>query len=163
MTRTSPPRPVINALRLMYAAAALAAVGIVVTAASRGAIRDSLRQSNASRPAGDRLDAGELQRAGDLAGNGFLTMAIVATVLWLAMALLLRSGRAWTRIVATVLAVLNVLLAIGMITRGVAGMAVVQSVTALIGVLVVALLWQRRSTRFFDGPVSHGGVDAPPS
>ncbi|NNG39175.1 hypothetical protein HJ588_07795 [Flexivirga sp. ID2601S] len=163
MTRKSPPRPVVNALRLMYAAAALAVVGIAVTAGSRGAIRDSLRESNASRPAGDRLDAAEVRRAADLAGNGFLTMAIVAAVLWLVMALLLRSGRPWTRIVATVLAVLNVLLAIGMVTRGVAAMAAVQSLTAVVGLLVVALLWQRRSTRFFDGPVSHGGGAPPPS
>lgn len=144
------PKQVVNAVRLMYAGVLLALVGVLVNALSRDAITTSLEDANASRSPADRLTPDELQHAAGLTYTAFLVMSALAVVVWLVMAVTNSRGRGWARIVATVLAVLNLLLTIGMVTRGTAAGAIAEAPTVLVGAAVVWLLWQPASTTFFD-------------
>lgn len=144
------PKSVVTAVQLMYAGVVLALAGVLVNALSRGAITRALEHTNASRPAGDRLSAGELKHAADLTYDGFLTMSILATVVWLVMAITNSRGIGWARIVATVLVVMNLLLTIGMATRGTTAAAVAEVPTLLVGAAAAWFLWQPTSSTFFD-------------
>ncbi|MFC6705563.1 hypothetical protein [Flexivirga alba] len=144
------PKSVVSAIRLMYAGVLLALIGVLVNALSRGAITSALQHTNESRSAGDRLTAGELKHAADLTYDGFLTMSVVATVVWLVMAIANSRGLGWARIVATVLVVMNLLLTIGMATRGTTAATIAEVPTLLVGAAAAWLLWQPPSTTFFE-------------
>lgn len=144
------PRSVVLAVRLMYAGLLFALIGVAVNALSRHAILTSLERTNASRQAQERLSAGSLHDAADLTYQAFLVMSILAAVVWVVMAVANSRGRSWARIVATVLAVLNVLLTIGMATKGTAAAAIAEVPTVLVGAAAAWLLWQRPSSRFFE-------------
>lgn len=144
------PKSVVTAVQLMYAGVVLGLAGVLVNALSRGAITRALEHTNASRPAGDRLSAGELKHAADLTYDGFLTMSILATVVWLVMAITNSRGISWARIVATVLVVMNLLLTIGMATRGTTAAAVAEVPTLLVGAAAAWFLWQPASSTFFE-------------
>jgi len=134
----------------MYAGLLLALVGVLVNAMSRDAITTSLEHANADRSPADRLTGDELQHAADLTYTAFIVLSAVAALVWLVMAVTNSRGQGWARIVATVLAVLNLLLTIGMATRGTTAGALAQAPTVLVGAAVVWLLWQPPSTTFFD-------------
>lgn len=144
------PKSVVTAVRLMYAGVLLAIIGVVVNALSRGQISNALEHANASRSPSDRLSTSQLHRAADLTYTAFLTMSVLAAFLWLGMAVTNSAGHGWARIVATVLAVMNLLLTIGMLTRGTAAAAIAELPTVLIGAGVVWLLWQPASNGFFE-------------
>ncbi|GHB68962.1 hypothetical protein [Flexivirga endophytica] len=144
------PKPVVNAIRLMYAGVVLALIGVLVNALSRGSIARALERTNDGRSPGDRLSADDLQHAADLTYTAFLAMSIAATVVWLVMAVANSRGLGWARIVSTVLVVLNLLLTIGMATRGTAATAIAEVPTLLVGAAAVWLLWQPASTTFFE-------------
>lgn len=144
------PKPVVTAIRLMYAGVLLALIGVLVNALSRDAITRALEHTNNSRSTGNRLSAADLRQAADLTYDGFLTMSIVATVVWLVMAVANSRGLGWARIVATVLVVMNLLLTIGMATRGTTAATIAEVPTLLVGAAAVWLLWQQPSNRFFE-------------
>lgn len=144
------PKPVVTAIRLMYVGALLAVAGVFVNALTRSEITDSLKHANASRSPGDRLSAADLDHAASLTYAAFLTMSALAVLLWLVMAVTNSRGIGWARIVATVLAVMNLLLTFGMTTRGTAAAAIAEAPTVLVGAAAVILLWQPVSSTFFD-------------
>ena len=144
------PRQVVTATRLMYGGVLLALVGVLVNALSRDEITRVLERANASRSPGGRLSATDLRHAAGLTYTAFLVMSVAAVVVWLVMAVTNARGQGWARIVATVLAVMNLLLTIGMATRGTAAATIAEAPTVLLGAAVAWLLWQPASTRFFE-------------
>jgi hypothetical protein len=144
------PKSVVTAIQLMYAGLVFALIGVLVNALSRDAITRALQHTNDSRSPGDRLSAGDLKEAADLTYDGFLAMSILAAVVWLVMAIANSRGLGWARIVATVLVVMNLLLTIGMATRGTTAATIAEVPTLLIGAAAAWLLWQPPSTTFFE-------------
>lgn len=138
------------ATRLMYVGVLLALIGVLINALSRDAITSTLEHTNASRAPADRLTTHELHHAAGLTYTAFIVMSSIAVVTWLVMAVTNSRGQGWARIVATVLAVMNLLLTIGMATRGTAAGAIAEAPTVVVGAAVVWLLWQPPSTTFFD-------------
>jgi|SRR5579875_477548 len=144
------PKQVVTATRLMYAGVLLALIGVLVNALSHDQITRTLERANASRSPGDRLSAADLRHAAGLTYTAFVVMSVAAVVVWLVMAVTNARGQGWARIVATVLAVMNLLLTIGMATRGTPAAAIAEAPTVLVGTAVVWLLWHPASTRFFE-------------
>ncbi|RNI21052.1 hypothetical protein EFY87_12235 [Flexivirga caeni] len=144
------PPQVVTATRLMYAGLLLALIGVLVNARSKPAIVRALKHTNARRSPGDRLSGANLQHAANLTYAAFVVMSVLAVLCWLLMAVTVSRGQSWARLVATVLAGMNLLLTIGMATRGTAAAAIAEAPTVLVGAAVVWLLWQPPSNRFFD-------------
>lgn len=144
------PKSVVTAIQLMYAGLVFALIGVLVNALSRDAITRALEHTNESRSPGDRLSASDLKEAADLTYDGFLAMSILAAVVWLVMAIANSRGLGWARIVATVLVVMNLLLTIGMATRGTTAATIAEVPTLLVGAAAAWLLWQPPSTTFFE-------------
>jgi hypothetical protein len=96
LPRAAAPVPVLNAVRLMYAAAAVITVALIISVTLIGGTKDAVRQANPGLTAAQDRDL-----------NALITLAIVASLvviaLWLWMARANGQGRNWARILATVL------------------------------------------------------------
>jgi hypothetical protein len=94
--RPAAPAPVLNAVKLMYAAAAVIAVALIISVTLIGGTEAAVRQANPN------LTAAQIR---DL--NALITLAMVSSLvviaLWLWMARANGRGRNWARILATVL------------------------------------------------------------
>jgi len=95
----------------MWAGAALSALSLVVTLATLGSLKDQIREQLAEQDTKVTEDA---VNASYTAGIAFaVILGILGILLWLLMAWKNGQGRSWARIVATILAGLNVLLTLG--------------------------------------------------
>jgi hypothetical protein len=144
------PQAVSNAVRLMYAGAALSLIGLLLTPMTAGAIRTQIEDAMAGQDTamtGAQID-------------GIVTFAIAMGVvfgllgvgLWLLMARANGKGRSWARIVATVLFALN---AVSLLTSlpqlGSAPLPVALSaLTTLVGAAAVYFLWRKESSSWFQ-------------
>ncbi len=135
----------ITAMRLMYAGAALAALGILAAAATVPALRAAVRQQYPDAGYGG-------VRA---ATTGALTVTIVGGLIsvgvWLAVARRTRRGRPGVRIVSTVLFVVNSLGVLSTHSHGFLTPATWTTGAAewAVGLIVIVFLWDRRSTAYF--------------
>jgi len=128
----------------MFVRAALGVVGIIVTLSTKDALKAQIRKSNSV------LDEEEL----DLAVNVGLVIGIVFGIIFIVayvlLALKVREGRSWARIVTWVLAALGIL-------SGLAGLAqpapaisrVFSFVIAVVDLVIVVLLLQRPANEYF--------------
>ncbi len=142
--RPDPPRPVVIATRLMYAGAALTAIGLVLSAIAIATDEKSLR---ASHPNATLAQVHATQ-------NFLITVAVVSGLLeigaWVFMARANRSGLRWARYVATVFLALGTWNLIShIIGSGTATNLAYTSLTWLAGAGAVFFLWQRESNAYF--------------
>ncbi len=143
---TRPPAPVARAVRLMYAGAAVTAVGVLITviAVITGGA-DALR---ASHP---HATVAQLHATQSV----LITTAVVSGLLevgaWIVMARANRGGLKWARIVASLLFALGTVnLVLRVVAGGGAANLVYTVVTFLIGAGAVFFLWQRQSSAWFS-------------
>jgi hypothetical protein len=142
--RPPPPKSVLNAVKFMYAGAALSVVSFIVGLASIGSLKTAIEQAS-NKP----LTATQLHTA-EVAGVAIIIVTgLIGVGLWLWMARMNQAGKSWARIVATVLFALNTLSVLTSVARPSA------SVTKIFGVLVwiiglgaIVLLWQRDSSDY---------------
>jgi hypothetical protein len=143
------PASVSNAVKLMYAGAALSVVSMVLTPMSTDGIRSQIEDAMAGQPNAmtpDQID-------------GFVTFAVIVSLvfgligvgLWLLMAWANGKGKNWARIVATVLFALS---AVSFLTSlpqiGSAPLLVaVSGVTTVVGALAIFFLWRKDASAWF--------------
>jgi hypothetical protein len=142
--RTDPPASVVMAVRLMYAGAAVTAIGVVISIIAVLNGLDSLRAGHPNATAA-QLHATQ---------NALIAVAVVSGLLeigaWIFMARVNRAGLKWARVVATVLFGLGTLNLIFRVTGGGAVSNLVYTVvTWLAGAGAVYFLWQRESNSYF--------------
>ena len=139
-----PPRPVLVAVRLMYAGAALTALGLVISAIAVATGENALRASHPHATAA-QLHATQ---------NILITLAIVSGLIeigaWLLMARANRAGLKWARIAATVLLALGTWSLVAHIAgNSTATSLAYTSATWVVGLAAVALLWRKDSSAYF--------------
>jgi hypothetical protein len=144
--RVPPPRNVLTAVRLMYAAAAIEVIGVVVFLVSRG----SLKSTILSRHPGDtaaQLHTAEIARTVPL-----IIGAIIAVALWLWMAWANRQGRNWARVVSAVLFGISTLdLIVGIVVaKGAVASQIVGVVIWLMGLAVILLIFSKQSSPYYQ-------------
>lgn len=84
---------------------------------------------------------------------------VIFGVVYIGLALMLRKGKGWARIVLTILAVLNVLSALsGFAQARPAVFMVLQVITAIVAVALLVFLWNRQTTDFIRASKSRGDV-----
>lgn len=144
------PSSVAVAVKLMWAGAALSVLSLIYSLTTMGGLKDDLRVDlMASDPA-------VTQATVDVVYGVAITFAflfgLVGALLWGWMAWKNGQGRSWARVVAMVFGGLNVL---GLLYTAGAGstdaLTTVSSVaSALLGVVILVLLWRKESTQFFE-------------
>ncbi|HEX6933142.1 MAG TPA: hypothetical protein VF162_13435 [Streptosporangiaceae bacterium] len=140
-----PPRPVVLAVRLMYAGAAVTAIGVVISV-----IAVITGGADALRAGHPHATAAQLHAT----QSALITTAVVSGLLevgaWLFTARANRGGLKWARIVASLLFALGTAnLVLRLVAGGGAVSLVYTLVTWLIGAGAVFFLWQRRSSAWF--------------
>lgn len=143
--RPDPPRSVVIAIRLMYAGAAVTAIGLVISVIAVATGEKALRASHKHATLA-QLHATQ---------NFLITIAIVSGLIeiaaWLFMARANRGGLKWARIVASVLFALStwsfVSHLFGAIT---AGNMIYSAAMWLVGLAAIFFLWQQESSAYFS-------------
>ncbi len=142
--RPAAPPAVLNAVKLMYAGAAVSTVSLVISLVNISGTKAAIRKA---RPTLTIAQVNQL--------NTFIiTLAVVSGVigvgLWLWMAKANGQGRNWARILSSVLFLLATLDLFGVFSQPKTLLGLVFPVlTWLVGAGAVFLLWRPESTAFF--------------
>jgi hypothetical protein len=142
--RIQPPNPVRNAVRLMYAGAALEVVALVVALLTRSSLKSAILTAHPGyTPAHVHLV--ENDRAVSLAVGAVITIG-----LWLWMAWANGRGRQWARVVSAVFFGINTVdLIISLVLVRSAPTSIVGIVIWLVGLAAIVLLFRGESGPYF--------------
>ncbi len=142
-----PPTPasVLNAVKSMYAGAALSVAGLIVSLATAGNLKSQIRKA---RPT---LTVTQVDNAAKALVVLSIFFGLVAVGLWLWMAWANKAGKNWARITGTVFFGLDTL---GLLSVAQPVSVVSKLVTVLVwlaGLGAIVLLWRGESSRYFSG------------
>jgi hypothetical protein len=144
-SRPAPPRPVRNAVMLMYAGAALSAVSLIVVVVSFHSIETTIRKASTTA-----LTQTQVHQLAIVAVTIAVVESLIAIGLWLLTAWANKGGKSWGRIVATVLFGLNTVLLLLSFLRATASVSLAFSVLVwLVGLGAIVLLWRKESSQYF--------------
>jgi hypothetical protein len=142
--RPDPPRSVVIAIRLMYAGAAVTAIGLVLSVIAIATGEKALRASHKHATL-TQLHATQ---------NFLITIAVVSGLIeiaaWLFMARANRGGLKWARIVASVLFALSTWSFVSHLFGAVrVGNMIYSAAMWLVGLGAIYFLWQQESSDYF--------------
>jgi hypothetical protein len=142
--RPEPPASVVNAVKLMYAGAAISTVSLIISLVSIGGTRDAIRKARPS------LTAAQVNQLNTFIISLAIISGVLGVALWLWMARANSRGKNWARILSTVLFGLVTLDLFGVVSQPNSVLGVIFPVlTWLVGLGAVILLWRRDSSEFF--------------
>ena len=138
------PQSVLNAVKLMYAGAAVSTVSLVISLASIGGTKDAIRKAKPS------LTATQVNQLNTFIIALAVVAGVVGVALWLWMARANGQGKNWARILSTVLFGLATLDLFGVLSQPKTALGFIFPVlTWLAGAGAVFLLWRKESTDFY--------------
>jgi len=136
------PMPVARAVQLMFIGAALSIIGLIVTVANKDAIRDQALEGNPRPEDVDTIVNATLAFS--------IVLGLIFTALWIGLALMVRRGKNWARIVTWVLAGLGVLFTLPSLFNPLNALSLTLSIIGgLLDVAIIVLLAMRQSNEFF--------------
>jgi len=140
----TPPMDVIRAVQLMFARVIISVIATIITFSSGDAIRDSIRESD------PQLTPDEVDAAYNVGLGVAIVLGLVFAVLYILLAMQVRKGKNWARIVTWVLAGIGVLGGLlGLLGAGTGlekGLSVVQ---LLIDAAIIVLLARKPANEYF--------------
>lgn len=140
-----PPPSVVTAVRLMFVRAGVALIGAIITFAMKNDLRSAIKDANPNASA---------HRINTLYNSAIAVGIIVAAifiVLYLLLALQVRKGKNWARIVTWIVAGLGVIDAFGSLAQTTT--SATQTITIIVGVIdvaIIVMLSQRASNFYFN-------------
>jgi hypothetical protein len=147
--QVQPPNTVLNAVKLMYAGAALSVLGIIISLVTIGSLKSDILR----RAPNDTTT--QVHNAEIVVIVAAVIGGLIAIGLWLWMAWANKRGRNWARIVSTVLFVIDTLELLVSLHRAHAVLALVFDLLVwLVGLGAIILLFNKQSSPFFkqSGP-----------
>jgi len=142
--RPPAPQSVANAVKLMYAGAAVSTVSLIVSLVDISGTKAAIRKARPS------LSAAQVNQLNTFIISLAIISGVIGIALWLWMARANGQGRNWARIVSTVLFGLATLDLFGVVSQPKTLLSLVfPLLTWLIGAGAVFLLWRGESTTFF--------------
>ncbi len=143
--RPAAPPTVQNAVKLMYAGAAVSTVSLIVSLVDIGGTKSAIRKARPS------LTVAQVTQLNTFIISLAIVSGLVGIALWLWMARANGQGRSWARILSTVLFGLATLDLFGVVSQPKTLLGLVFPVlTWLLGLGAVVLLWRKQSTAFFQ-------------
>jgi hypothetical protein len=142
--RPSAPPSVLNAVKLMYAGAAVSTVSLVISLVDISGTKTAIRKARPS------LTAAQVNQLNTFIITLAVVSGVIGVALWLWMAKANGQGRSWARILSSVLFGLATLDMFGVLSQPKTLLGLVFPVlTWLIGLGAVILLWRKDSSEFF--------------
>ena len=143
--RPSAPPTIQNAVKLMYAGAAVSTVSLIVSLVDIGGTKSAIRKARPS------LTVAQVNQLNTFIISLAIISGVVGIALWLWMARANGQGRNWARILSTVLFGLATLDLFGVASQPKTVLGLVFPVlTWLLGLGAIVLLWRKQSTAFFQ-------------
>jgi uncharacterized membrane protein (DUF485 family) len=143
----SAPSTVQNAVRLMFVLAALGVIGLIIVFADKDALRKAVEDANPN------YDTTQLDNAVNTGVTVGAVIGIVLIVLYVLLALQVRKGKNWARIVTWVLAGLGVLGGVTNLAQPQAALTkIVAGVELVLYIALIVLLAMRPSNEYFRKP-----------
>lgn len=137
------PSTILNAVKLMYAGAAIAVISLVFGLSQMGGLKDDIAADDPTLTA-DQIDA-----AYTIGILFAVVMVGIGVGLWIWMAIMNGKGRSWARVVATVFGSLNALLFLFSLTAD--GATVLLSLASVaVGVVALVLLYRPDSSAYYQ-------------
>jgi hypothetical protein len=138
------PQSVLNAVKLMYAGAAVSTVSLIISLATIGGTKDAIKKAKPS------LTATQINQLNTFIIALAVVSGVIGVALWLWMARKNGEGKSWARILSTVLFALATVDLFGVLSQPKTVLGLVFPVlTWLIGLGAIVFLWRRESTEFF--------------
>lgn len=145
--RTAPPT-VRRAVVIMFVLAALSLLGLIIVVADKSALRKAIEDANTS------YDSQQINDAVNAAVTIAVVIGLILIVLYLLLALQVRKGKNWARIVTWVFAGLGVLGSLSTLAQPQAALSkVIAAVQLVLDVVLIVLLAMRASNEYFRKPV----------
>lgn len=142
--RGAPPPSVQTAVKLMFARAALGLLGLLVLLATRGTLQQQIQNADAG------LSADEVETATNAAVTIGIVFGLLFIGLYVLLALQVRKGKSWARIVTLVLAGLGVLTGLASLLQEAPALSrVVALITLVVDAGILFLLLQKPSAQYF--------------
>jgi hypothetical protein len=142
--RKEPPPSILKAARAMQAGMAASLAGIILNLLSLGSAKSAIKQLEPHATAA-QLTSDQRLLIGELIAGGLISAA-----LWLWMAQSCRAGKAWARVLSTVLFGIYTLGQAFSTVIGAGGAGQIYYIAVwLIGLVAIVFLWQRPSTEYF--------------
>ena len=140
-----PPGLVLNAVRLMYAGAVIEVLAVVIALVTRASLKSTILARHPAYTAA-QLHTAETARTVPLIVGG-----VIAAGLWIWMAWANRQGRGWARVVSAVLFGINTLdlIVAALVVKGAVASAVIGAALWLVGLGVIVLIFNQRSSPFY--------------
>jgi len=144
LQRPPAPQSVLNAVKLMYAGAAVSTVSLVISLADISGTKAAIRKARPS------LTATQVNQLNTFIISLAVVSGLIGIALWLWMARANGQGKNWARIVSTVLFGLATLDLVGVFSEPKTVLGLIFPVlTWLVGLGTVFLLWRPESSAFF--------------
>jgi hypothetical protein len=142
-TATGPaPTSVTTAVQLMFVGAALGVLGTIMTIVNKDEIRQQIIENNPNVQNIDAIFNGTVVFG--------VVVGVVSTLLWIWLALMVRKGRNWARIVTWVLAAISLLLtAPALFNPLITFDAILSAINGILAIAIIVLLTMRTSNEFF--------------
>jgi hypothetical protein len=157
-TNPDAPRPIQQAVRWMYAGAAVSGISLILSAIFSFSFKSGLVSANQQNLADHKVTMSQINSFANQEIISQIVFGVIAVVLWIWMAKMNGNGRGWARISSTVffgLFTIDSFITINSIKGGVSvtaswilSMALLLA-TWVIGVAVIALIWRPVSTAFY--------------
>jgi hypothetical protein len=140
-----PPRSVLNAVKLMYAGAALEVIAVIIAVVTIGSLKSAILARHSAYTAA-QLHSAEVARTVPLVIGG-----LIAIGLWLWMAWANGKGRSWARIVSAVFFGINTLdLLISLLQVHAVATLIIGVVIWLVGLGASVLIFSKESGAFYN-------------
>lgn len=143
------PAPMRTAVRLMWVGAVITGLSVIVSLATLGSVKDDIAER--LRDDDPNVSQSTIDAAFAVGVVFALIVGAVGIFLWLWMAWKNGQGRSWARVVATVLAGLNVLFTLlsflgdGQTTAG----RIFSIINLLLAIAILVLIWRKESSDFY--------------
>jgi uncharacterized membrane protein YiaA len=145
--RTEQPPSVRNAVRLMYAGAALEVIAAIVALLTRSSLKASILKRHPD------YTAAQLHTAETVNAIALVVGAVIAIGLWIWMAQANGRGLSWARILSAVFFGISTLSLLGsVVVARSAGSLIIGVVIWLVGLAAIILLFNKQSAPFFAKP-----------
>jgi len=143
--RPPAPQSVLNAVKFMYAGAAVSAIEVVISFTTIGGLKSAIHKDFPKYTAA-QVHSVEVAQIAALVIFGLLGVG-----LWILMARLNQSGRNWARIVASVLFGINTIELLFLFRSPSTALGTAFAVLLwLVGLGATMFLWRRESSEFFQ-------------
>jgi hypothetical protein len=142
--RLPAPSSVQNAVKVMYAGAAVSLLGIIIDILTVNATKTAIEKRSPN------LTASQINSTQHVLIAAFIAGGVIAAVVWIVLARASQGGHNWARITGTVLFAQSTVDTNGGLTAPIAGPVKIWAVLVwLVALAAIVLLWRRDSSAFF--------------